>query len=288
MLGDRQITNIALKLTKLSTARSSSHGKLKHLDLFAGCGGFTLAAEQTGGKIQTTQFVEIDPDCHTILQHHWPHIPIHADIRDYYPTPGQFDLVTAGFPCTGTSEAGTKTGLHHPQSALFRQVLRIVAHCHPPFVVIEQPLGVIHRGLRAVLGGLRMVGYQSEVEIISAAELGAGHRRERLFVISYPHGLFGHLPPSWVEQIGAMVEAQRVNCQWLTVKRHGLCPDSGLSFSLVSTPGPQSCTVPTGTPGRIKARKLAGRTVTPGQAACGFSRALGIALNRVLYLHSML
>ncbi|AGF53741.1 ssr6032 (plasmid) [Synechocystis sp. PCC 6803] len=52
--------------------RSFSHGTLKHLDLFAGCGGFTLAAEQTRGKIQTTQFVEIDPDCHTILQHHWP------------------------------------------------------------------------------------------------------------------------------------------------------------------------------------------------------------------------
>ncbi|AVP91770.1 DNA cytosine methyltransferase [Synechocystis sp. PCC 6803] len=51
--------------------RSFSHGKLRHLDLFAGCEGFTLAGERLG-KIQTTQFVEIDPDCHTILQHHWP------------------------------------------------------------------------------------------------------------------------------------------------------------------------------------------------------------------------
>ncbi|AIE76099.1 DNA cytosine methyltransferase [Synechocystis sp. PCC 6714] len=260
--------------------RSFTHGKLRHLDLFAGCGGFTLAAEQTGGKIQTTQFVEIDPDCHTVLQDHWPHIPIHADIRDYHPSPGQFDLVTAGFPCTGTSSAGTKTGLHHPESALFREVLRIVAQCHPPFVVIEQPLGVIHRGLRAIFGGLRMAGYQGEVEIVSAAELGAGHRRERLFVVSYPHCLFGHLLSSWVEQIGAMVQEQRANTQWLTVKRNSLCPDSGLSFPLVSGLSPQSCTVPTNTPGRIKARKLAGRTVTPGQAS--------IALKRVLYLYSLI
>jgi DNA (cytosine-5)-methyltransferase 1 len=280
MPGDRPVTNIAPTLTKLSTARSSSHGTLKHLDLFAGCGGFTLAAEQTRGKVATTQFVEIDPDCHTVLSHHWPHIPIHADIRDYYPSSGQFDLVTAGFPCTGTSGAGTKTGLHHPESAFFREVLRIIAQCHPQFVVIEQPLGVIHRGLRAILGGLRMVGYQSEIEIISAQELGAGHRRERLFVVSYPHGLFGHLPPGWVEQVGAMVEEQRANCQWLTVKRNRLCPDSGLSFSLVSGLGPQLCIVPTGTPGRIKARKLAGRTVTPGQAS--------IPLKRILYLHSLI
>ncbi|AIE76302.1 hypothetical protein D082_60230 (plasmid) [Synechocystis sp. PCC 6714] len=125
-----------------------------------------------------------------------------------------------------------------------------------------------------------MVGYQGEIEIISAQELGAGHRRERLFIVSYPHGLFGHLPPSWLEQVGAMVEEQRAHSQWLTVERNGLRSDSGLSFQLVSGLGPQFCIVPTGTPARIKARKLAGRTVTPGQAS--------IALQRVLYLHSML
>jgi DNA (cytosine-5)-methyltransferase 1 len=268
--------------TKSSPSQTwtSSHGKLRHLDLFSGCGGFTLAGQRSGGKVETTQFVEIDPDCHTVLSHHWPHIPIHSDIRDYYSAPGQFDLVTAGFPCTGTSEAGTKTGLEHPESALFREVLRIIAECRPKFVIVEQPLGVIHRGLRAILGGLRMVGYQSEVEIISAAELGAGHRRQRLFIVSYPHGLFRDISTSWIEQVGAMVEEQRANSQWLTVERNGLCPDSGLSFSLVPGLGPQSCTVPTGTPGRIKARKLASRTVTPGQAS--------IPLKRILYLHSLI
>lgn len=164
--------------------RNSSRGKLRHLDLFSGCGGFTLAAKRSGGKVETTQFVELDPDCHTILKDHWPYIPIAKDIRDYHCQPGDFDLITAGFPCTGTSNAGTRTGLNHPESALFREVLRIIAECQPRFSIIEQPLGVIDRGLRAMLGGLRMVGYQSELEVISAAELGAGHCRQRLFIIS--------------------------------------------------------------------------------------------------------
>ena len=267
--------------------RNSSRGTLRHLDLFSGCGGFTLAGERTRGKVETTQFVELDPDCQTVLKDHWPHIPITKDIRDYHCQPGDFDLITAGFPCTGTSDAGTRTGLNHPESALFRESLRLIAECQPRFSIIEQPLGVINRGLRAMLGGLRMVGYQSELEVISAAELGAGHRRQRLFIISYPNGLLGYIPSGWGQQVRTMVAATRLDCQWLTVKRNGLCPDSGLSFRLVQGPSivppwliQESCTVPTATPGRIKARKLAGRTVTPPQAT--------IAVNRVLHLNALI
>ena len=86
------------------------HELLKHLDLFAGCGGFTRACERTG-RIATRQLVENDDDAIIVLSSNFPGIPIHRDIRDYHCHPGQFDLITAGFPCTGTSVAGTRTGL---------------------------------------------------------------------------------------------------------------------------------------------------------------------------------
>ena len=70
--------------------------------LFSGIGGFTLAAKQLGG-IQTTQFVEINLDAQSVLRSHFPGVPIHSDIRDYQPRAGEFDLITMGFPCTGTS-----------------------------------------------------------------------------------------------------------------------------------------------------------------------------------------
>ncbi|AKG24879.1 hypothetical protein [Calothrix sp. 336/3] len=56
-----------------------------------------MAAKQTGG-IQTTQLVEINPNAQRVLKYHFPDIPIHSDIRDYYPQPGEFELITLGFP----------------------------------------------------------------------------------------------------------------------------------------------------------------------------------------------
>jgi hypothetical protein len=61
-----------------------------------------------------------------------------------------------------------------------------------------------------------MAGYQSEVEIISAASLGAGHLRERLFIISYPDKQQWRQKPScWSEQIGAVVQTEKLNFSWL-------------------------------------------------------------------------
>ncbi|MBW4640463.1 MAG: DNA cytosine methyltransferase [Gloeocapsa sp. UFS-A4-WI-NPMV-4B04] len=132
---------------------------LTHLDLFSGIGGFTKAGELVGG-ITTTQFIEREKDAQLVRRSHWSGIPIHDDIRTYSPRIREFDLFTIGFPCTGTSNAGTRTGLDHPESALWRESLRCICIGRPQFVVVEQPEGFIQRGLQAVLGGLRMAGYK--------------------------------------------------------------------------------------------------------------------------------
>ncbi len=246
---------------------------LRHLDLFSGIGGFTLAAKQLGG-IQTTQFVEINSDAQLILRAHFPGVPIHSDIRDYQPKEREFDLLTMGFPCTGTSNAGSRTGLSHPASALWREGLRCLIEAQPRFCVIEQPEGVIRRGLRAILGGLSLAGYAWEIETITARELGAGHQRLRLFIVSYPDEQRSRLQQTcWSDQMREMVQRQRLDSEWLTVKR----TSDRLTYELPD--GLVQPTVPSKTPGRIRARYLAGRTVTPAQAT--------IALQRVLYLNSL-
>jgi DNA (cytosine-5)-methyltransferase 1 len=53
---------------------------MKHLDLFAGIGGFSLACQWAG--IETIGFVEIDKYCQKVLKKHWPGVPIVEDIRD--------------------------------------------------------------------------------------------------------------------------------------------------------------------------------------------------------------
>ncbi len=250
---------------------------LTHLDLFSGIGGFTKAGELVGG-ITTTQFIEREKDAQLVLRSHWSDIPIHDDIRTYSPRIREFDLFTIGFPCTGTSNAGTRTGLDHPESALWRESLRCICIGRPQFVVVEQPEGFIQRGLRTILGGLRMAGYNFDPPLLlSAKELGAMHQRNRVFIVSYTNELqFKNQPTCWYDQMREVVERQKANSRWLSVERTCHRTDDGIPRGLVRYP----LAVPTNTPGRIRSRILAGRTVTPAQAA--------IALTRVLYLNSLI
>ena len=258
---------------------------LRHLDLFSGIGGFTKAAKQLGG-IRTTKFVEINPDAQRVLRSNFPDIPIHSDIRDYHPREGEFDLITMGWPCTGTSNAGNKTGLKHPASSLWREGFRVLLEAEPRFCIMEQPEGFIRRGGGTILASLYMAGYSWEIETVSAQELGAGHQRLRVFIISYPDEWANQFQnaPCWSSQMREMVQRQRADSQWLSVRNTGDRSDNGLSVQLVRGSDrtilkESYYTEPSKTPGRIRARYLAGRTVTPAQAA--------IALRRVLYLNSL-
>jgi DNA (cytosine-5)-methyltransferase 1 len=57
--------------------------KFKHLDLFSGVGGFSLAASWVWGKDhEVVCFCEMDPFCKKILNKHWPGVPIVEDVND--------------------------------------------------------------------------------------------------------------------------------------------------------------------------------------------------------------
>lgn len=159
---------------------------LQHLDLFSGISGFSLAAQMVG-SIQTTQFVEIDPYCQRVLAKNFRDIPIWADICDYHPFPGQFDLYTLGYPCQGNSRANISgQGLADPRSGLWFEALRCIHEGQPSFVVIENVPPTVNRNwLRTVLEGLDQAGFDAEWEIVTAAEVGAPHLRERLFIVAY-------------------------------------------------------------------------------------------------------
>jgi DNA (cytosine-5)-methyltransferase 1 len=183
---------------------------MKTLELFAGVGGFSLAAEAVGG-FEVTDYVEYDSYKQKILRKHFPNGTIHNDIRNYKPQRNEFDLIVGGFPCRGTSSAGSRQGLQNSQSSLWWEMLRVIEQGQPRFVVIENPEGLLSRGIGEVLGSLRAIGYSFDVpQIISAAELGAPHRRKRVFVIAYPHSFIkargSNLPIPWEGQIREQIE----------------------------------------------------------------------------------
>ncbi|WP_148766622.1 DNA cytosine methyltransferase [Dolichospermum sp. UHCC 0315A] len=262
---------------------------LTHAALFAGIGGFELGIKSAGANIQTTIFIENNPEAQRVLRYRFPKIAIHSDIRDWQPEPGQFNLYTIGFPCTGTSIAGNGSGLEHPESRMWFYALRAIATGRPDFIVIENPAGLIRNGLRGVLGGLRMVGYfWEDPQIISAAELGAPHERERLFIVAYPNDVSQRLngvQTGWHEQIRTEVAA--IHSQGGQTTSIGGRVDDGIPDWLGGVPisghwrdAISATPVYPATGHHIKNRRhcvdLYGRAVTPQQAE--------IALKRVCYL----
>lgn len=157
--------------------------KLKVLDLFSGIGGFSLGLERTGGFI-TEAFCEIEPYCIAVLNKHWPGVPVHGDIRSLTIQPGEFNVITGGFPCQDISLAGKGAGLSGERSGLWREFLRLIKEGLPDFTIIENSPALRSRGLAEILRGLSEIGYDAEWHCIPASSVGACHQRDRVWVVA--------------------------------------------------------------------------------------------------------
>src|SRR5690242_14537733 len=106
---------------------------MRHLDLFSGIGGFSLAAGWAG--FTTVQFCEIDPFCQKVLAKNFPGVPIHDDIRTLAgESLGPIDLITGGFPCQPFSVAGKRRGADDDRH-LWPEMARLVGECRPRWVL---------------------------------------------------------------------------------------------------------------------------------------------------------
>ena len=165
---------------------------LKILDAFAGIGGFSYAAERLVGGYKTKQFIEIDEYCQSVLKKNFPNIPIHDDIKTFKAKRGEYDLLTAGFPCQDLSVAGQQRGIGEgTRSGLFYEVIRLIREIRPKFVLLENVRNLLsHKGgetFQEVLFQIAKAGYSAEWSVVSAKDVGACHRRERIWIIAYPN-----------------------------------------------------------------------------------------------------
>jgi len=111
--------------------------------------------------------------------------PIWTDLGtfDGRPWRGVVDLVTSGDPCQPNSVAGRGLGADDDRW-LIGQVLRIIEEVRPSRVFRENVTGNADGQLGALVGPLERLGYRVAAGIFSAAEVGASHRRERLFIMA--------------------------------------------------------------------------------------------------------
>lgn len=166
------------------------------LDLFSGIGGFALAAKWVWGKeLDIVGFCDIEEYCHKVLAKNFPDVPIYKDICDLDGADfTNIDLITGGFPCTDISQAGKGKGLvdesgKRTRSGLWFEMHRLISEIRPRFALIENVPMLTARGGTRVIADLAQIGYNAEWTIIGADDVGAWHRRKRIWIVAYPEQL---------------------------------------------------------------------------------------------------
>jgi DNA (cytosine-5)-methyltransferase 1 len=101
---------------------------------------------------------------------------------------GRVDLITAGFPCQPASIAGSHRGTSD-ERWIWPLIADIIRRVEPGIVFLENVPGLlsVDRGhaYRGVLESLAELGFDAEWSLLRASDVGAPHRRERLFVLGY-------------------------------------------------------------------------------------------------------
>ncbi|NEY91842.1 DNA cytosine methyltransferase [Rhodobacteraceae bacterium KMS-5] len=112
--------------------------------------------------------------------------PIWDDLRSFDARPfrGAFDAVLAGYPCQPFSAAGKRAGANDPRH-LWPEVARVIGECRPEWVFLENVSGHVTLGLETVLRELWGLGYTPAAGLFSAAEVGAPHKRLRIFILAH-------------------------------------------------------------------------------------------------------
>jgi DNA (cytosine-5)-methyltransferase 1 len=113
--------------------------------------------------------------------------PIWDDIRSFDGGAwrGRVDVVSGGFPCQDISCAGKGAGIDGERSGMWVEMARVIGEVGPRFVLVENSPMLTVRGLGRVLGDLVALGYDAVWGVYSAADVGARHQRERLWIMAY-------------------------------------------------------------------------------------------------------
>ena len=176
--------------------------KFKVIDLFSGIGGFSLGLEETG-HFETVAFCEIEKYPQKILKKHWPDIPIYEDVKnvtaerlraDGIITNGDRIVVTGGFPCQDISVAGHQKGLTAERSGLWTELHRIIGELRPEYAIVENVSALLSgpseqpgEWFGKILGDLAEIGFDARWYSIQASDMGAPHKRNRVWILAYPN-----------------------------------------------------------------------------------------------------
>lgn len=161
---------------------------MKHMGLFEGIGGFSLAARWMGWE--TLAWCEWNEFGQKVLRHHFPEAEGFGDIKktDFKKYANRIDIITGGFPCQPYSTAGKRKG-KEDERHLWPEMLRAIREVQPRYVVGENVRGIVtwNGGLvfDEVQADLEAEGYEVLPFLLPACAVNAPHRRDRIWFVAY-------------------------------------------------------------------------------------------------------
>lgn len=170
---------------------------MNELSLFSGAGGGLLATKHLLGW-NTIGYVEIDDYCQKVLiqrikDGYLDPAPIFGDIKQFISEGyaegyrGVVDVITAGFPCQPFSVAGKQAGADDPRN-MWPATIEAIRIVRPRYCFLENVPGLLaasHGYFGTILQGLAEAGYHARWTVLGADDVGAPHRRKRLWVLAY-------------------------------------------------------------------------------------------------------
>jgi len=182
---------------------------MNELALFAGAGGGILGGKLLGWR--TVCAVEWEPYPASVLLARQndgtlPPFPIWDDVQTFDGNPwrGIVDVVSGGFPCQDISAAGKGEGIDGERSGMWREMARIIHEVRPRFVFVENSSMLTSRGLGRVLGDLATMGFDARWGVLGAADVGANHQRDRIWILAKWRGQLPYAQHNrirWWEQL---------------------------------------------------------------------------------------
>jgi len=200
-----------------------SRSEITGISLCSGGGGIDLAlANVFSGRYRCLAFCEREAYPAAVLAARMEEAllspaPIWDDVATF---PSELfrdkvHILHVGYPCQPFSQAGKRLGEADPRH-LWPHIRRHIEIIQPEWCFFENVRGHLTLGFEQVWGDLRGLGYEVEAGLFSAAEVGAPHLRERLYILAHRNQVANSFDVG--QRNGVMEERQR-ECQTMGRKQ---------------------------------------------------------------------
>jgi DNA (cytosine-5)-methyltransferase 1 len=262
---------------------------LHGVDLFSGIGGITLGLSNW---VRPIAYCEKDKFAQSVLlsriaDGQLPRAPIWDDVTSLTGSvlPSGVEIIYGGFPCQDISTAGLGAGLEGKRSGLFSEIIRLTKEVNPKFVFLENVPAIRTRGLSTVIREFTKIGYDCRWTCLSAASLGAPHKRERWFLLAHSNRNVNRSPVEGGSRVQESLESKfgqdncpsRQSCgassEFRGNSMHGY--DEAYRSDFWKTE-PSVGRMVDGLPNLVDRNKSLGNAVAPLQVEVAFKRLMGL------------